>query len=173
MRILIVRLLSAAVRAIVFTLLGGLFALPLEQVREVARVQPLSQVPRAPRALLGAMSLRGRILAVVAPEMLLDRAVQPWPEEAPGDAARLLVLDSGESALALRVASVEAIHELTPLADGVAGQAPAERAAQLGRALGGGRARLPSGDVACVIDLAAMEKALQEAIGRSAPAASP
>lgn len=161
LRIRFARLLSAAVRAIVFTLFNQRLALPLEQVREVARLPPLSQVPRAPRALLGAMSLRGRILAVIAPEMLLEET-PPWPE--PGEAGRLLVIDSGESAWALRVASVEAICELQP------GRLEAdmdERCAGSAlpwASLCAGPAQLPSGEVIRVLDLAALEARLDKAI---------
>ena len=150
-------------RAIVFTLQDRLFALPLEEVREVARPQPFSEVPRAPRALLGAISLRGRVLAVLAPEVLFGLSALPCPGD--GSAERFVVLDFGTSALALRVARVDSIQELTLLGDdgeeaGGGGREGDATPARLTR----GRARTPSGEEIRVLDLDALTDTLDDAL---------
>jgi len=166
------------VRAIIFNLFNERFALPLDRVREVVKPQPLSPVPRAPRAILGATNLRGRVLAVVAPELLVDSGVAPWPEVMAEE--RLLVIDSGESAMALRVVSVEAIHELTDIqtrseceltSSGAMPESELEPApgedVPLTAALCRGRARLPSGDEVLLFDLVALEDRLARTIRRT------
>ncbi|MDR0965447.1 MAG: chemotaxis protein CheW [Myxococcales bacterium] len=131
-------------RAIVFTALDESFALPLEAVREVTQPQPLAKIPFSPEVFVGAMNLRGRMLAVLAPEMFLGRTAQPWLAPADGT-PRFLIHDSAESALALRVNGVEKNHELTLRADEDSGGASSDDGGAARRAsLSRGRARLSS-----------------------------
>src|SRR5262245_27747429 len=55
---------APSLTVITFTLGAELYAVPLAEAREVARVGGITPVPSLPPALLGAMNLRGEILAV-------------------------------------------------------------------------------------------------------------
>ena len=48
-----------------FTLDGSPYAVPVERVREIIRMRPLTAVPRSPGWLLGVVALRGEIVEVV------------------------------------------------------------------------------------------------------------
>ena len=105
-------------QCLVFDIRGRTFAVPLSLVREVTVPLPLSSVPRAPDAILGAMCLRGRIIAVAAPEFLPGlEAAEGCCEAAGADGApleqtRLVILERGNWSVALRVQRVGDIREL-------------------------------------------------------------
>ena len=48
-----------------FVLVGTCYALPVERVREIVRVRPITPMPRVPAEVLGVISLRGEIVQVV------------------------------------------------------------------------------------------------------------
>lgn len=98
---------SGAERYLGFVVGGEHFALPIASVREVARVPPITEVPRAPRAVRGIVALHGRIVTVVD---LRRRLALPDPE--PGPEARLLLVPSGEEDVALLVDAVTRIHRV-------------------------------------------------------------
>ncbi len=104
--------MADSARHVVFRVETGRYALPLSAVREVV-VTPehFTRVPRSPPAVTGVVNLRGRVVAVVdlRPVLALGEASAPAP--------KLLLLDRGRRDLALGVADVEAIEELT-LVDG-------------------------------------------------------
>jgi purine-binding chemotaxis protein CheW len=56
---------DAGVALLVFELAGALHALPVERVREIVRVRPVTPVPRVPAEVLGVTSLRGEIVQVI------------------------------------------------------------------------------------------------------------
>ncbi len=78
-----------------FALDGDLYALPVERVREVARLRPITPVPRAPRDVRGVVSLRGEIAQVID----LRRRLGLAPAE-PGRSARIVVVYAGDSGVA-------------------------------------------------------------------------
>ena len=41
------------------------YAVPVERVREIVRLRPITPVPRVPKAVLGAVALRGEVVQVV------------------------------------------------------------------------------------------------------------
>lgn len=53
------------VRLLAFELAGTPYALPVERVREIVRVRPVTPMPRVPAEVLGIISLRGEIVQVV------------------------------------------------------------------------------------------------------------
>lgn len=84
-----------------FELAGGRYALPVERVREIARLRPVTPVPRTPPDVLGVVSLRGEIVQVV------DLARRLGVESAPGPAGRIVVVYAGDAGVAgLRVERV-------------------------------------------------------------------
>lgn len=78
------------------------YALPFEQVAEVAELRPLSPVPRAPAWCLGAMRSSGVVVAVVDLAAYNGDELECQPE-------KLVVLDLRLGGLALQVGQVTAI----------------------------------------------------------------
>lgn len=100
---------SDAERHLGFVVGGEQMALPISAVREVARVPPITEVPRAPRVVRGVVALHGRMVTVIDLRRRLD-----LPDPPPGEAARLLLVPSGEEDVALLVDAVTRIHRVTP-----------------------------------------------------------
>ncbi|MBI5513620.1 MAG: chemotaxis protein CheW [Deltaproteobacteria bacterium] len=90
-----------------FVLDGAHYALPLDLVREVLPLAPLTEVPRAPERVLGVALLHGEVTTVCDPRRALGLPPAPW--ESPG---RLLLVAFGGETLALRVDQVTRIHAL-------------------------------------------------------------
>src|SRR5437867_5106661 len=67
---------SAAVRACVFTLAGEPFAIDVTQVREVAIFEDWTTVPLAPPHLVGVANLRGDIVPIADPRVVLGLAAR-------------------------------------------------------------------------------------------------
>lgn len=106
-------------RSIVFRVGHARCALPLTSVREVVVPQPLSQVPRAPEAVLGIMNLRGRVVAVVDTVMALTGEVGRVargeglpPARTRLRDGRILLLERGRKEIGLLVNEVEGIEPL-------------------------------------------------------------
>lgn len=70
-----------------FQLGGDPYAVPVERVREIVRMRPVTPLPRVPAALRGVISLRGEIVEVVDLRLQLGLA----PAE-PTRASRIIVL---------------------------------------------------------------------------------
>ena len=95
---------------VAFALEGETYALPLIALREVVRVPPITEVPRAHKALLGVMNLRGEVLPVydIKPRLHLAPAEQaPRPK-----AARVLVVRSEAGDAGLVVDAVSGVVRL-------------------------------------------------------------
>ena len=85
------------------------YGLPLEQLREVARVSHLRRVPGAPPGVAGLVNLRGEILCA------LDvRAILGLPAQASTEAAFLVALRGFGDPLALIVDSIADIYAVSP-----------------------------------------------------------
>ncbi|MBX3274082.1 MAG: purine-binding chemotaxis protein CheW [Sandaracinaceae bacterium] len=92
-----------------FALAGERFALPLASVREILKLSPITEVPRAPRDVLGILSVRGRITTVID---LRRRLRLPHGEVTRG--ARVLLVDAGVEVLGLLVDEVFQVYRLSP-----------------------------------------------------------
>jgi purine-binding chemotaxis protein CheW len=127
--------LESAVREEYLTFLLGReeYAIAIERVREVVKAPPITEVPRAPAHILGVVTVRGEIVAVVDPRRRLG-----LPGEPPaGGAARIVIVDAGDGPCALLVDAVASVVRLPPGAiepcpQGIAG-ARAEYLAGIGR----------------------------------------
>lgn len=92
-----------------FSLDGGAYALAVERVREIARLRPVTPVPRVPRDVLGVVSLRGEIVQVID---LRSRLGLPVGE--PGRKARIVVVYAGDGGVAgLRVDAVTEVMRVS------------------------------------------------------------
>lgn len=82
-----------------------LYALPIERLREVVRMRPITPMPRVPEPVLGVIALRGEMIQVVDLRRCLD-----LPAAGPGAGARIVVLrDRDDRAAALRVDAVTGV----------------------------------------------------------------
>ena len=50
---------------LVLRLDGDRYAIPVERVREIVRLRPITKVPRVPKAMCGVLPLRGQIVQVI------------------------------------------------------------------------------------------------------------
>jgi purine-binding chemotaxis protein CheW len=90
-----------------FRLGAEAYALPLASVREIARLGPLTEVPRAPADVLGVVSVRGRVTTVLdLRKRLRLEATQPTRH------TRVLFVDAGAEVLGLLVDAVLQVYRL-------------------------------------------------------------
>ena len=87
---------SVAVRRLLtFVLDGSPYAVPVERVREIVRVRPITPVPRVPSDVCGVISLRGEILEVIDLRLRLRLRAAPT-----GRASRIIVVYAAEGGVA-------------------------------------------------------------------------
>lgn len=136
---------------LVFELAGEHYALPLSVVREIMRVPAVTEVPRAPEAVLGVISARGRVTTLIDLRKRLRLTERPA-----GVRARVLLVEHDDEVLGLLVDGVRQVQRLSPheieLASVLGGGAPAHL-------LGIGRPTPPQGvaradgDILLLLDL--------------------
>jgi len=90
-----------------FRLGAEAYALPLASVREIARLGPLTEVPRAPADVLGVVSVRGRVTTVLDLRKRLRLEATP-----PTRHTRVLFVDAGAEVLGLLVDAVLQVYRL-------------------------------------------------------------
>jgi purine-binding chemotaxis protein CheW len=131
-----------------FYLGAEVYGLPLDQLREVARVSHLRRVPGAPAGVAGLVNLRGEILCA------LDvRAILGLPAQASTDNSFLVALRGFGDPLGLIVDSIADIYAVSPgEIEAPPATWPAERAACFV-----GTARVPVGLMG-LLDLARVTK---------------
>jgi purine-binding chemotaxis protein CheW len=124
-----------------FALSGEEYGVDIQRLREIVRVRPITEVPRAPEFVLGVIGVRGEVLPVLD----LRRRLRLRPGPAPGRDARVLIVKRGAEAFGLQVDAVRQVVRLreedieaTPpvLAGG-----DSEFIAGIGRPLGGEKDR--------------------------------
>ena len=92
-----------------FFLDSEVYGLPLEQLREVARLSHLRRVPGAPAGVAGLVNLRGEIICA------LDvRTILGLPAQAPADSSILVALRGFADPLGLVVDSIADIYSIDP-----------------------------------------------------------
>ncbi len=102
-----------------FDLEGESYAVPIRSVREIGKVPPLTEIPRAESHLLGVMNLRGDVIPVYDIKMrlkLADKAqVVAGPEAPPPPRqARILVARTEEGPAGVWVDAVKDVVRLKP-----------------------------------------------------------
>jgi purine-binding chemotaxis protein CheW len=78
-----------------FQVAGTPYALPVERVREIVRVRPVTPMPRVPAEVLGLISLRGEIVQVLDLRRRLGLA-----EAEPTRASRVMIVHGGDGRVA-------------------------------------------------------------------------
>jgi len=87
---------SLSVRQLLtFVLDGSPYAVPVERVREIVRVRPVTPVPRVPSDVCGVISLRGEILEVI--DLRLRLQLRAGPN---GRASRIIVVHASDGGAA-------------------------------------------------------------------------
>lgn len=84
---------------------GVRYAAPVERVREIVRMRPVTSVPRVPKEVIGVISLRGQVVQVV--DLRLRLGV---PALAPTRTHRIVVLHGDESEISGLL--VDSVHEV-------------------------------------------------------------
>ena len=82
-------------RLLTFRLDGAAYALPVERVREIVRIRPITPIPRVPEEVRGVISLRGEILQVVDLRRRLGLELLE-----PGRSSRVIVVHDGDGRVA-------------------------------------------------------------------------
>jgi purine-binding chemotaxis protein CheW len=92
-----------------FELGGESYALPLSAIREILKPPAVTGVPRAPRDVVGIISVRGRITTVIDLRRRLNL------EEAPHTkATRILLVDREDEIIGVVVDRVHQVYRLEP-----------------------------------------------------------
>jgi purine-binding chemotaxis protein CheW len=102
-----------------FDLEGECYAVPIRSVREIGKVPPLTEIPRAEPALLGVMNLRGDVIPVYDLKIRLKLSDKPpmvaGPEALPPPRqARILVAHTEEGPAGVWVDAVKDVVRLKP-----------------------------------------------------------
>lgn len=85
------------------------YGFPLSSVREILVPPPLTEVPRAPAAVLGVITVRGQIVTLVdLPKMLKLEVEQTEPY------GRVLLIDNGDELIGVAVDRVIQVYRLEP-----------------------------------------------------------
>jgi purine-binding chemotaxis protein CheW len=95
---------------VAFVLDGDPYALPIERVREIVRLRPITPVPRVPEAIRGVISLRGEVV-----EVLDLRRRLGLPEGGPSRAHRIVVLHGDDGAVTGLL--VDAVRDVLRIAE--------------------------------------------------------
>lgn len=117
--------LQLGTRALLGFIVGSeRYALPLSSIREILRPLPLTEVPRAPRSVMGVVSVRGTVTTLVDLRKRLNvDASEPDPSN------RILLCDQGSEVIGLFVDAVLQVYRLredeVELAPALGGDAPA------------------------------------------------
>ena len=82
------------VEYLAFSLAGEAYAAPVALIREILKPPALTPVPRAPRPILGIISVRGQLVTVID----LRRRLQ-LPETSPTGRSRILLADGADAEL--------------------------------------------------------------------------
>jgi purine-binding chemotaxis protein CheW len=103
------RVEATGVREFLAFLLGPeQYALPLSCVREIMRVPPITEVPRAPHEVLGIVSVRGQVTTLIDLRRKLEVS-----EGLISSRTRVLLVDQGDEILGLLCDRVLQVHRLS------------------------------------------------------------
>jgi purine-binding chemotaxis protein CheW len=87
------------------------YAVSIEEVREIVKVPPITEVPRAPEHILGVITLRGEVIPVFDVRGRLG-----LPAVAPGRATRIVICEAGQGLCGIVVDAVSERVRLPPKA---------------------------------------------------------
>jgi len=85
------------------------YALPLTEVREILKVPPVTEVPRAPPDVLGILSLRGTVVTLIDLRRRMGLSERPVDRK-----TRVLVVQRSDEPIGLLVDAVTQVVRLEP-----------------------------------------------------------
>jgi purine-binding chemotaxis protein CheW len=94
---------------IAFGLAGETYAVPIGQLAEILRLPPITGVPRAPRAVVGVVSVRGRLVTVIDLRVRIR-----LPPASMDRRSRILLVDNGMEHVGFLVDDVQQVWRLAP-----------------------------------------------------------
>ncbi len=148
-----------AERYLSFVLAGEAYAASIMDVREILKIRSLTDVPRAPKGVLGVISKRGTVLPVVDLATALSLRA---PDRRLRVNQRVLVVGDGDRACGLRVDAVSEVIKLK--ADTIEGVPASVGIKNAGLLAGLGRA---NGAMYILLDLAAVLDSFAASVGLS------
>ncbi|AEA47734.1 chemotaxis protein CheW [Archaeoglobus veneficus] len=96
-------------KVVKFKLGNGYFAISVNDVKEVVKVQNITRIPNAPPHVEGIMDLRGEVCTIIDPKVLLNVDSSEVNE----DKQRIIVLDVGKS-VGIKVDEVISVDDVLP-----------------------------------------------------------
>lgn len=90
-----------------FVVASESYALPLSCIREILRVPSVTPVPRAPREVLGIISVRGQVTTLIDLRERLNVRAAPVSSR-----TRVLLVDQGDEIMGLLCDRVKQVHRL-------------------------------------------------------------
>lgn len=90
-----------------FVLAGDTYAVQIAYIAEILKPPPLTEVPRAPREIIGVMSVRGRLVTVIDLRRRFRLA-----EQAQDRKTRILLVETGDEQIGLLVDEVLQVYRL-------------------------------------------------------------
>jgi purine-binding chemotaxis protein CheW len=90
-----------------FVLADDTYAVQIAYIAEILKPPPLTAVPRAPREIIGVMSVRGRLVTVVDLRRRFRLAEQPLDRK-----SRILLVEAGDEHIGLLVDEVLQVYRL-------------------------------------------------------------
>lgn len=91
-----------------FVVASETYALPLSCIREILRVPSVTPVPRAPRDVLGIISVRGQVTTLIDLRQRLRVQAAPVSSR-----TRVLLVDQGDEIMGLLCDRVQQVHRLS------------------------------------------------------------
>jgi purine-binding chemotaxis protein CheW len=98
---------TGAVAVLAVAVGDELYGFPLSAIREILVPPPLAEVPRAPTAVLGVISVRGQIITLLDLPKMLNLAT-----EQTGVYGRVLLVDNGEELVGVAVDHVTQVYRM-------------------------------------------------------------
>jgi purine-binding chemotaxis protein CheW len=138
---------GAVIQAVVFKLADEFYGLPVTQVREVLRLQPITRLPKAPPYIKGILSLRQRVVTVIDLRTQLE-----LPQAEHTGNTRILIVRLTKAVAGL---IVDGVQEVVSLPGSMIQPAPDLVAARLNAQYVAGVAR-HGGNLVVLLDLAAL-----------------
>jgi purine-binding chemotaxis protein CheW len=99
--------LGRRVEYLAFILAGDTYAVQIAFIAEILKPPPVTEVPRAPRDVIGVMSVRGRLVTVIDLRRRFRLA-----EQTPDRKTRILLVETGEEQIGLLVDEVLQVYRL-------------------------------------------------------------